>query len=209
MLSKAFSRMVVAPVSRRWLSTSVEVDWEGLRRKITSDSGRDELARQRVAFEERRAATSRVADAPEIDWDYYASQLPEYNMAEIKSQFDTFMSALPEVEYDPSEDLAVQKAKEDRASRLQTLSTIRYDELLGAQDEAKDFPLHDFTGAHEMYLRHPGLYEQIQQEVNDREFYVDLDPADKPVELSEEQASKVEWDLLDKAGLDKSDFARK
>ena len=119
------------------------------------------------------------------------------------------MSALPEVEYDPSEDLAVQKAKVDPASRLQTLSTIRYDELLGAQDEAKDFALHDFTGAHEMYLRHPGLYEQIQQEVNDREFYVDLDPADKPVELSEEQASKVEWDLLDKAGLDKSDFARK
>lgn len=31
-----------------------------------------------------QAATSRVADAPEIDWDYYASQLPEYNMAEIK-----------------------------------------------------------------------------------------------------------------------------
>lgn len=207
MLSRMVTK-VAAPVSRRWLSTSVEVDWEGLRRKITSDSGREELARQRVSFEDRRAATSRVADAPEIDWDFYASQLPEYNMAEIKSQFENFMSALPDIEYDPTADLAEQAAKEDRASRLQTLSTIRYDELLGRQREADDFALHDYTGAHEMYLRHPGLFEKIQQEVDDREFYVDLDPADKPVELSEEQANNIEWELLDKAGLDKADFKR-
>lgn len=207
MLSRVLARVPVA-AGKRWLSTSVEVDWEGLRRKITSDSGRDELARQRVAFEERRAATSRVADAPEIDWDFYASQLPEYNMSEIKAQFEEFMGNLPAITYDASEDLEVQKAKEDRATRLQTLSTIRYEELLGRQHEADDFALHDYTGAHEMYLRHPGLYEQIEQEVMDREFYRDLDPADKPVELSEEQASRVEWELLDKAGLDKSDFKR-
>lgn len=208
MLSRVFSRVAAAPAAKRWLSTSVEVDWEGLRRKITSESGRDELARQRVAFEERRNATSRVADAPEIDWDYYAQQLPEYNMAEIKAQFDDFMSALPEIEYDAAADVAVQQQKEDRASRLQTLSTIRYDELLGQQHEAEDFALHDYTGAHEMYLRHPGLYETIEQEVMDRELYKDLDPADKPTELTEEEADKVEWRLLDMAGLDKADFKR-
>jgi len=119
------------------------------------------------------------------------------------------MSNLPEVEYDADADIAVQSAKEERATRLQTLSTIRFDELKGLEHEANDFALHDATGAHEMYLRHPGLYEKIQQEVLDREFYRDLDPADKPVELSEADASRVEWDLLDKAGLDKSDFARK
>lgn len=147
MLSKAFSRMVVAPVSRRWLSTSVEVDWcvlppteahcafhapacrcsPALQLAHTlptcgfHDAGRGCAVRSRLTaaatswhasalpsrsaayvgaspcsrrsccrvahhlpLRHEQAATSRVADAPEIDWDYYASQLPEYNMAEIK-----------------------------------------------------------------------------------------------------------------------------
>lgn len=191
------------------MSGTAEVDWAGLRQKIQSDSGRDELARARHAFEDRKAATQRVADAPDIDWDAYAEALPEYNMEEVKSNFEAFMNALPAVEYDPAEDMAVQAAKEDRASRLQTLSALRFDEILSLQEEADDFALHDFTGAHEMYLRHPGLYEKIQEEVLDREYYRDLDPADKPAELSEAEAARVESELLAKAGLNKSDFSRK
>lgn len=207
MLARVVMRLPVR-TGVRAMSTA-EVNWESLRRKIVSDSGREDLARFRNVFEERKAATSRVADAPDIDWEHYAEALPEYNMAEIKANFDSFMEALPTIDYDAAEDIKDQQAKEDRASRLQKLSAMRFDEILTLQDEADDFALHDFTGAHEMYLRHPGLYEQIQEEVLDREYYRDLDPADKPTELSDEEASRVETELLAKAGLNKADFAKK
>ena len=171
----------------------------------------------------------------------------------LQTQFNDFMGLLPPITYDASEDLKVQKAKEDRAAKLQTLSTIRYEELVALEAEAEDFALHEYTGAHEMYvrggdvgggsallqapvqdrraalespsltqvfagaatrlrhrfLRHPGLHEQISQEILDRQFYRDLDPPEKPVELTEEQSARVEHDLLTKAGLNKADFTSK
>lgn len=149
-----------------------------------------------------QAAAARVVDGSveDIDWAAYAEALPEVNIDALKSDFESYLAAIPEITYNEGDDLAEHARVEETARGLQALSSARLEELAAAQAEADDHKLHEHYGTNDMYLRHEGLYEKIQKEVLDREYYKDLDPIEVP-EMDDAKLAEFKANLLKKGGL--------
>ena len=152
----------------------VAVDWEGIKGKMLDDAARGDIEAAQAKFEERWRAARAVGSVPPIDWESYQKALPGMDLEALQKDFEAFMKAIPDIEYDPAADRKMEADTIKELAGLSAYAQSRSSELEELQAEADEHKLHDHYTVARVFQRYEGMYEREWREWQNLSFDTNL-----------------------------------
>ena len=174
----------------------------------------------------QRAAKS-VGEPDEIDWEHYATQLPNVDVYRLRDDFEKFLNSIPDVPYDaeaetnkynekvghqrlchhlavaPNSFCALQEAE---IKKVREFAQARVEELEAVKSDMDDHKLDDQTTADEIYLRFPHWYEQEVAQALRMQVYRTEEEPDAREHATDDEKVDIIVSMARKSGLPAEDF---
>ena len=95
-----------------------------------------------------------VGAPAEIDWSFYKERLPSVDVDTLKANYESFLSAVPEIKYDATADVAAAAKQEAAWAQFTQYCTDRVAELEKLKEESSEHALHDNYSLNRAFQRY-------------------------------------------------------